>query len=591
MKKFLGNLLSSFLGAFAALMTVFLVIYVVIVISIGGIDKGGPIANAQDVLHLKLNVDLVEKGKQNPLQDLDLPILGLKKEVGLVEILKVLDDAKNDESIKAVFLDLSGVPAGYGMVEDIRQAILDFRESEKNVYAYGEMMSEKAYYLASAADQIYLPPSGMIEFKGISAEVMFYKDLLERLELEPKIFRVGKFKSAIEPFIRTDMSEANRTQIKSFIESIYRYNLEQIAESRNLNYDDIRLMSDSLLVRNIDDAVRLGLVDKAYYFDEVIKKMKADLNISEEGKIRLVSMEKYQTENLEIELEDPNKPKVAVIIGMGDIMPGQSEEGSIGSSTIAAAVRKARQDDNVKAIVVRINSPGGSALASDIMWREISLASEKKPTIASMSTVAASGGYYMAMSCDTIVAQPNTITGSIGVFGLLVNAEKFLSNKIGVTTDRVKTGAFSDLGSPTRQMTDEDSVAIQTEVNHIYEDFTTKAAKGRGMDVDDLKDIAGGRVWTGQQGLENGLVDILGGLQKAIEVAANSAGISENYEVAYFPKEQGFFGDWGASASASIKNQFIEEELGDFKKYLLPVEDVMKMQGVQARVPFELHID
>lgn len=591
MKKFLGNLLSSFLGAFAALMTVFLVIYVVIVISIGGIDKGGPIANAQDVLHLKLNVDLVEKGKQNPLQDLDLPILGLKKEVGLVEILKVLDDAKNDESIKAVFLDLSGVPAGYGMVEDIRQAILDFRESEKNVYAYGEMMSEKAYYLASAADQIYLPPSGMIEFKGISAEVMFYKDLLERLELEPKIFRVGKFKSAIEPFIRTDMSEANRTQIKSFIESIYRYNLEQIAESRNLNYDDIRLMSDSLLVRNIDDAVRLGLVDKAYYFDEVIKKMKADLNISEEGKIRLVSMEKYQNENLEIELEDPNKPKVAVIIGMGDIMPGQSEEGSIGSSTIAAAVRKARQDDNVKAIVVRINSPGGSALASDIMWREISLASEKKPTIASMSTVAASGGYYMAMSCDTIVAQPNTITGSIGVFGLLVNAEKFLSNKIGVTTDRVKTGAFSDLGSPTRQMTDDDSIAIQTEVNHIYEDFTTKAAKGRGMNVDDLKDIAGGRVWTGQQGLENGLVDILGGLQKAIEVAANSAGISENYEVAYFPKEQGFFGDWGASASASIKNQFIEEELGDFKKYLLPVEDVMKMQGVQARVPFELHID
>lgn len=591
MKKFLGNLLSSFLGAFAALLTLFLIVYAIVAISISASDTGGPSANAQDVLHLKLNVDLVEKGKQNPLQDLDLPILGLKKEVGLVEVLKVLKDAKDDASIKAVFLDLSGVPAGYGMVEDIRQAILNFKESEKNVYAYGEMMSEKAYYLASAADQIYLPPSGMIEFKGISAEIMFYKDLLERLELEPKIFRVGKFKSAIEPFIRKDMSEANRTQIKSFIESIYQYNLEQIAESRNLGYDEIRLMSDSLLVRNIDDAVRLGLVDKAYYFDEVVKKMKADLDIPEEGKIRLVSMAKYQTENLEIELDDPSKPKIAVVVGMGDIMPGQSDEGSIGSSTIAAAVRKARQDDNVKAIVVRINSPGGSALASDIMWREISLASEKKPTIASMSTVAASGGYYMAMSCDTIVAQPNTITGSIGVFGLLVNAEKFLSNKIGVTTDRVKTGAFSDLGSPTRQMTLEDSIAIQTEVNHIYEDFTTKAAKGRGMDVDDLKEIAEGRVWTGQQGLENGLVDILGGLQKAIDVAANSAGISDTYQVVYFPKEQGLFGDWGASASSSLKNQFIEEELGDFKRYLLPVEDVVKMQGVQARVPFELHID
>ncbi len=449
------------------------------------------------------------------------------------------------------------------------------------------MLSEKAYYLASVADKLYMMPEGMLEFRGLSIDRMYYKNLLEKLEIKPRIFRVGQFKSAVEPFLREDMSEANRRQLREFSESLYGSVLKEIAQSRNIDPTILRTISDELKVRNVTDAEALGMIDAAIYQDEAIARTKAFFDIDSEDKINFLSPKAYMKEKT----ISASSGQIAVVIAEGEIISGESIDSYLGSTSFVKDLKKAKDDDNVKAIVVRINSPGGSALASDVMWRAIQQTAKTKPVIASMSTVAASGGYYMAMACDSIVAEPLTITGSIGVFGVLFEIDEFLSNKLGITTDRENTGQFSDLGSPTRKMTPQDSAIIQTEVNRIYEVFTTKAAQSRSMSVEKLKSYAGGRVWSGLEAEQIGLIDELGGLDRAVAVAAEKAGVSD-YKVQYISDDKSFFEKISSDYSSSLAEKAMIEKIGaEQYQYLQLIEKMKRFQGIRASLPYDLKID
>lgn len=537
-------------------------------------------------LRISLNKQLAEFEEGSPFEDLDLPYgVGQTGKIGLVQLLNSIEKAAKDEKIDGVYLNITGIYGGYAQVKEIRDQLLKFKEvSGKPIYAYSEMLTEKGYYLASVADEVYLTPEGVLEFNGLSAEVTYYKQLFDKLEVKPKIFKVGKYKSAVEPYFRDSMSDANREQITSFIESMYEGVMNEISVSRGISYEVLRNVSDSMLVRNVYQAVDYKLIDGALYYDEVVLKMKEDIGISADADLTLISSDIYlATEEVGL------GSKIGVVVAEGEIHSGKSSDGTLGASSFIKSLKEAREDDEVKAIVVRINSPGGSALASDVMWREIKVAASKKPVIASMSSVAASGGYYMAMACDEIVAEPLTVTGSIGVFGVMFTLDDFLENKIGVTSDRVRTGQFSDLGTVTRELTKMDSLIIQTEVERIYDVFTKKAADSRGMEQDELQLLAGGRVYSGYEALEIGLVDTLGGLDAAIALAASKAEL-KIHSLKYFSGEKKFW-EKLAGSQTSIEESFVKEKLGANYKAYKVLELLEHKRGVQALMPYELTVD
>jgi protease-4 len=575
----------KFVGATIVGLFLFGLLSIFILAGIGSFFSSSekPDIKENSVLILNLSKPLAERGTESPFDDLNLPIGGGTSKAGLLEIVQSIKNAKKDKHIKGIYINTQEVSAGYAALKEIRDALLDFKKSNKFIYAYGEYYSEGAYYIASVADKIYLNPNGIIEFNGLYSEVPFIKGVLEKLEVRPEIFRVGEFKSAIEPLILDKMSEANRLQVTSYLNAIYDVYLEDIAASRKIDKSQLRQISDSMLVRKPEDAVQYQLATHLGYEDEILEVLRKELKVDKKEKIKFVSPATYY-KSIE---EKYSKNKIAVLFAEGDINSGKSSDESIGSETIVSELRKLRKDDKVKAIVLRINSPGGSALASDVMWREIMLTKKEKPVIASMSDVAASGGYYMAMACDTIVAQSNTITGSIGIFGVLFNAENLLKNKIGVTTDRVTTGKFSDLGNPTRPITDQERRIIQDNVERGYETFTTKAAQGRRMSVENLKKIASGRVWAGSQAKENGLVDVIGGLDVAIDIAAKKAKLKE-FQPKYYPVQQDFF---TKLSDKNSENTLIRQQLGeDAYEYYKALQKIKNMQGVQARLPFDIVI-
>ncbi len=590
MSNFFKNVLSSCLGTSIAL---FIGIFVLPFILIAGmvaalsnlgedLNEGGkmPVTLTESTI-LRLNFDspLVEKAKENPLSELDLPVVAAES-AGLVEYRQAIKRAAEDPNIKGIYLNLEKFNGGYASIQELRQALVAFKESGKPIYAYASQYSQKSYYLASAADKVYLNPAGGLIFSGIETELMFFEDMLKRLDIQPQIFRVGKFKSAVEPLIRKDMSEANRLQVQQFIESIFGQVVREVAQTRGLDSMRVRNIADSMLVRQPSDAVQVGLIDSLKYYDQVLDDLRAELALDAGDDIPFVDALKYAN-------QFPSEgEKIAVIVATGQIMPGKNKRDILGGDEIAKNIRQARLDDDVKAIVIRVNSPGGSALASDVMWREVKLASEVKPVIASMSDVAASGGYYMSMACDTIVAQPTTITGSIGVFGVVFNIEKFLENKLGITTDRVATGPYANVLKATEELSKEEREIIQKEVERIYKDFTTKAAQGRGMNVDSLREVAGGRVWTGADAQKIGLVDILGGLGTAVDIAAEQAGVSENYSIEYLPKKKGFFELLNEDLLTEAKQGMVEEELGPNYQQYKQLKNLQQLEGTQALMPF-----
>lgn len=566
---------------------VFIIIGIAVVMSAMPEKKNNVSKNS--ILKLKLDSPIIEREPDNFFSRFK-PFSGNESSMGLIELKEAIASAKGDSSIKGIFLEAPMVNAGFATLQELRIALEDFKTSKKFVVAYGEFYTEKGFYLASVADKIYLPPTGMMELNGLESQLLFLKGALEKLELKPEIFKVGEYKSAVEPLILDKMSEPSRRQTLSFLTSINNSYLIDIAKDRSIDLEVLKNISDSMLVKTAKDAIDRGLITNMEYYDGAETFMKKRLQLKEDEKLNFISYASYSGNLItsrQGKLQNDNSDKVAVIIANGEIMSGQGDDNTIGSETLCEQLRKARTDKNIKAVVLRINSPGGSALASDVIWREVVLTKKAKPIIASMSDVAASGGYYIAMACDTIVAQTTTITGSIGVFGITFNAENFLKNKLGITTDRVTTGKFSDIGSVTRASTEVEKRMIQNEVERIYDDFTTKAAEGRGMSVFELRNVASGRVWSGAEGKENGLVDVYGGLTDAIKLAAAKANITD-YETQYLPEQKNKY--WN-----SILNQLGHEDedalikqLGIFYPYLKSVKNVRKLEGVQARLPFEI---
>jgi protease-4 len=519
--------------------------------------------------------------------------------LGLVGIKDVIRRAKSDDDIKGILLNLELVQGGMASLEEVRDALLDFKRSGKFIVAYHEITSEKSYYLSSVADEIYLHPQGTLEFNGLSSEVMFYKRLFDKAGIEPYIFRVGSFKSAVEPFFRENFSDSARYQTVAYLNSLNNHMLGQVAESRKIPAPRLKVISDSMLVHNAKDALRLHLVTKLGYFDEVQDYMRGKLGVKADKKPSVVSLSDYQDADKADETEgNTSGNRIAVIYAEGDIVTGRGSDDNIGSDKFTEAIRKARLDDKVKAVVLRINSPGGSSLASDIIYREVLLTKKVKPIIASMSDVAASGGYYIAMACDTIVAHPNTITGSIGVFGVLPNVQPLLADKLGITVDRVTTGKFSDLPTITRALSPYEKQQLQLEVNDIYADFTSKAALGRHMPVERLRRIASGRVWSGSEGKQIGLVDVLGSYEDALKIAGARAHLKDgDYQVQRLPRQKSavekFFsrftgGDEDEQAAAEAR--LLQAKLGPLYPAVRQYQQLMQMRGVQARLPYELEI-
>ncbi|MFN4146258.1 MAG: signal peptide peptidase SppA [Runella sp.] len=541
---------------------------------------------ANTVLKLDLNNPIQEVSQENPFAEFSG---GQGNVIGLIDLKSALANAKADPNIKGIYLDVQFPMVGWASADEVRDALLDFKKSKKFVYAYAEVMTEKAYYLASVADKIYLNPAGGMEWNGLSAEYDFYKGTLDKLEIKPLVYRVGEFKSAVEPFFRENMSDASRLQNQSLVNHIFDHALQNISKARGIAVAQLKNYADSLLIDAPQDALKYKLITHVGYYDEFENALRSELKLKSDDKINTVGLAKYLKAEKKVK-EGSFDKRIAVIIGEGAIMSGKSGDGTIGSETIAEELRKARKDKKVKAVVLRINSPGGSALASDVMWREVQLTRKEKPVVASMSDVAASGGYYMAMGCDKIVAQPNTITGSIGVFSVLFNFQNTFRNKLGITFDRVNTNAHSDWPSVTREMTPFENNRLQRSTENIYETFTRKAAEGRKMPVEKLKTLASGRVWSGQEAKANGLIDEFGGLDKAITLAAQMAKLKEGEYRVKYPAKKDVFEQFVNKLTGEAETRALEAQLGDFAPYLKTLRKLQQMQGTQARLPFDIVI-
>lgn len=587
MLQFLKYVLATFVG-----IILFLILSVFILAGIGSLFSSEEKVALDDksILRLDLNQPIQEVGVENPFADIGGPFSGGENVVGLKDILDALKNAQVDDKIKGIYLKTEGPGAGWATLEEIRNQLLEFKKSKKFIVTYGESYSEKGYYIASVADKIYLNPAGGIEWNGLSAEYSFFKGTFDKLEVKPLVFRVGEFKSAIEMFSRQDMSEASKKQSIELIGAINDNFLKNISASRKIPVSELKNLADSLAVENPKSALKYKFVTHLGYQDELETALKKELKVEEKKTISYIGVNRYLQGESSIEKGDFNN-RVGVLVAEGEITSGDGGDGNIGSDKFVKELKEIRENDKVKAVVIRINSPGGSALASDVMWREIQITAKKKPVIASMSDVAASGGYYMAMGCDTIVAQPNTITGSIGIFGLIFNVTDFMNNKLGITFDGVGTSPHADWPTATREMTDFEKGMIQKSVNEGYETFTRKAAEGRKMPVEKLKSLAQGRVWSGVEAKQNGLVDVLGGVDDAIKIAAKAAKLKEgDYRVRYYPEKKKPIDEMIAKLLGDSEEKMTNKSLGEMAPYVKMYKKLMNMGGIQTRIPFELVI-
>ncbi|MBL1409889.1 signal peptide peptidase SppA [Sphingobacterium faecale] len=543
------------------------------------------VAPAKSVLYLSLDYKIVEKTESNPLGDLNLPLYNVEKSIGLNDVLARIKAAKTDENIKGIYLNPSTVGMGFASLKAIRDALLDFKESKKFIIAYSEGYSQKAYYLSTVADSVYLNPQGSLDFRGLSSSVVFMKEAMDKLGVEMQVIKVGTYKSAVEPFILNEMSDANREQVTSYLGSIYNSFLADISQARKQSVDSLKSIANEYLIRNADDALRYKFIDGKIYKDELLSKLKKRLDLAEDKDISSVSILNYGGSPA-----STSGGKIAVLYAYGDIVDGEGSMGQIGGDKISRELRKLRRDKDIKAVVLRVNSGGGSALASDIIWREVELIKKEKPIVVSMGDYAASGGYYIAAAADSIFAESTTLTGSIGVFGLIPNFKGLLNNKLGIHIDEVSTGKFSSLmGNPDKPLTAEERSIIQMEVNRTYSTFMERVANGRKMNVQAVDSIGQGRVWTGQQALELGLVDAIGNLQRAVASAATKADLKD-YQIVELPEKTDPFASILSSSKDRVKMWLFGEELGDYQKYLLDVTKVLKHTGIQARLPYQIEI-
>lgn len=584
MSQFLKSILSSCLGVFLAMIGIFVVSLLVLSSIISSTEKP-PSVSPNTVLHLKLEEAIPEKTNNLEMVPFDFKET---KILGLQDMLRMLETAKQDDKIKGIFIETDAVNAGLATASVLHNALEDFKSSGKFVYAYCEYCSQGAYYIASTADYIAINPQGNLDFRGFAAVIPFFKTMLDKIGVQMQVFYAGKFKSATEPFRRTEMSPENKLQTREYIEDAYQKFLSDISKSRNISAAELRRIADGYLAAMPTEAQRLKLVDAVAHRDEVISKIREKIGLKKDDKVNLIELDDYYSANAPSQ-DYSVKNKIAVIYAEGSIVDGKGDVGNIGDEKYVKILQRIRQDDRIKAVVLRVNSPGGSALASENILQEIKLTQDAgTPVVVSMGDYAASGGYYIAAFADTILAEPNTLTGSIGVFSVIPNAKELLNNKIGITVDTVKTGRFAHGITPFYEMSPEEQRIFQNMTDRTYETFLQRVSAGRNMTRDQVNEIAQGRVWTGNAAKRIGLVDEIGGLDKAIDIAAHLSGLKEHRVVEYPAVKdpwQRLIEDLTSEEEVRTE-RLLKHSLRDWYPYYQFAKEIQDSKGVQARLPF-----
>ena len=594
MKSFFKYTLATIVGVIISALLVGIILFGAFgaVISSATSEKEVSI-DSNSLLVLNLDKTIVDRGTKDPFQDFNFRSFRPREKIGLNQIVRNIEKAAEDDDIEGIVLSLSSLDAGYGQTEEINEALQEFKRSDKYVLSYANNYSQKSYYLATAADSIYMHPEGKLSLKGLRAELMFFKNLFDKIGVQPNIIKHGKYKSAVEPFVNEKMSEANREQIDTYLGAIWGHITKTISQERGFSKSKLTTIVDNLNSYYTEDIKNLGLVDNLLHQDKWRKKLKNITDVDTVADLNTVSLSDYDkvpASKIKEEESGLAENEIAVIYASGQIVPGQGDIGEIGSEKYAGTLKKARKDDDIKAIVLRVNSPGGSALASDIIWRETVLAMKEKPLIVSMGNTAASGGYYISCAADTIVANSSTITGSIGVFGMHFNVKKLLNKKLGITIDQVKTNEHADLGSFTRELSEKEYKILKDQIDDVYETFVTRVANGRNMDTSAVNTIAQGRVWTGKNAKQNGLVDVLGSMDDAVEIAANKADV-EDYRITELPEREDPIKKVIEELTGQSVSNIIEEEVGVNYRYIKKLKHLSKMKGVQARLPYFITIN
>ena len=585
MKDFFKFTFASVLGVVLAGI-IFTIIGIVSLVGMVASSDTETKVQENSILCLNLEGLLSERVEENPIMDL----MGEKfASYGLDDILSSIQKAKDNENIKGIYLQPNVFIAEYPSLEEIRKALSDFKESGKFIVAYADQYTQEMYYLASVADKIIVNPQGSIALHGLASQAMFYTDLMKKLGIEMQIFKVGTYKAAVEPFIATEMSDANREQISVYLNSVWERTLEDISKSRNISMEKLNQYADNMMdLKMAEEYVACGLADTLLYQDGVLDYLKTMIGCEKDENLRTLSIEDMKNVKRNIPL-DKSGNIIAVYYAFGEIDASIPSNEGINPEKVINDLRKIREDESIKALVFRVNSPGGSAYGSEQIWREIVLMREKKPVIVSMGDYAASGGYYISCAADCIVANPTTLTGSIGIFGMFPNFDGLLNDKLGLHFDIVKTNKFADLGSRNRPFNEGEKEILQNYINNGYELFVKRCADGRGMSTEAIKKIAEGRVWTGAAAKELGLVDELGGLDKALEIAAQKAEV-DSYSVINFPSpENPILSLLNNSKEDYIQGQ-ISNTIGEYYDYIKFIQNMKDMDHIQARMPFILNI-
>ncbi|HPB57086.1 MAG TPA: signal peptide peptidase SppA [Bacteroidales bacterium] len=586
-RKFWRIVFGSMLGFLISSIVMFVLSIIFMIGIIANIaTTSTPTVPSNAILRIELSGLIAERGEKNPFEDTGFAEF-TKANLGLDDILKSIDKAATDPKIKAISLEGGVANTGLASVQEIYTALERFKESGKKVYAYGDYYSQKGYFLASVADEIHLNPLGMIDFKGIAMRTVFFKGLLDKMEIDVQIIRHGTFKSAVEPFMLDKMSEANAEQLSLIANQLWSIMTEKISEKRGISVDSLNRIADKLLCFEADQCQSLGMIDHLSYYSGYEDNLRTFLELEKDKKINYITLNEYKKQVIAREKAGDN---IAVIYAFGDIVDGEGSGQNIGSKSLCKEIRKAYTRDDVKAIVFRVNSPGGSAMASEAIWNEIELAKKAgKIVVTSMGDYAASGGYYISCNSDWIVAQPSTLTGSIGVFGIVASIQKMMKNKLGITYDVVKSNEYADFATG-RLMDPYELNILQNSVETVYSLFTQRVAQGRGLEQSYVDEIGEGRVWSGIAAIENKLVDQLGNIDDAIAKAAELAELTD-YGIVEYPAPVNIFEKFFKQGSQTEVEMLLKQRFGELYFTFDAMRSVTEMDGVQARIPMSITID
>ncbi len=587
MKQFIKFMFASALGTFIAVLlviTFFVALMVGTVMNMQESDVGTVSIQPHSIVRISFKNTIKDRTPSNPFDGFNFATMEANKPWGLNDILKNIEKAEHDKNVDGIFLDMESVPAGAATLEEIRNKLEEFKKSGKFIVSYGNNYDQSGYYLATVSDKIFLNPEGIILFKGLHAQLTFIKGLLDKLEIETQVVRGpdNKYKSAVEPLLYDKASEPNKEQLNTMLDAIWGKYLKVVSKSRHISIDKLNAIADNLELSTAAVARQNNFIDSAVYRDQILNMLKEK---SGGGELNFVSFAKYN--NVAVAKKPvKSKDRIAIIYAEGDITQGKSTPNTIGSASLAETIRKVRELNRVKAIVFRVNSPGGDAQASEIIRHELALAAAKMPVVVSMGNYAASGGYWISTPGKLIFAEESTVTGSIGVFGIIPNMKGFFNNKLGITFDEVQTNKNADFIDVMKPMNELQKAKLNNSIKRIYNNFVTLVSNSRKLDKQYVDSIARGRVWAGSDAIKVGLVDSIGGLEAAINAAAREAGLGDKYKISEYPVAKDFFQSLVEEMSGEVSTHIAKSQMGDYYKYYERILKVEKMQGVQARLPY-----